>query len=185
MRFMSILVFVAYVIASAIPDALVYLLAEARRLHMVPYHVADYLGYLDAVPWNALVFGVTFGGCAALTAEPHNRPAKEELIAFILIAALIFIILQFGLQFVVPVLSAMHISPYFFARTIAAFFLALIAWKGLHIPLGGLGVFIITLIALLLAVTVVAGLPFPVHPDMMWFTILGTCMGAVAAFGRA
>ena len=185
MRFMSILVFVAYVIASALPDALYFYLAEARRLHMVPYHVAEYLGYLDNVPWNALVFGISFGLTAAATAEPHNRPAKEEVIGFMLIAPLIFIILQYGLGFAVPMLSAMHIDPALFAKTISGFFLALTAWKGLHIPLGGLGLFLMTLLAMGLGLTGYLGIALPINPDLVRFTILGTCMGAVASFGRA
>jgi len=185
MRFMSVLVLIAYFLASLVPDAAGMLVAQSSKLYWIPYQYRDLIGHLSSVPYQALIFGVTFGLVTALTAEQHRRPPAQDVLAFILIAALIFIILQYGGVFVFPTLAVAHINPFLFVRTMQALFLALVAWKGLHIPLGGLGVFLTALIALLMAATVVLGWALPISVEAFWFTFIGTFMGLFGAFSRS
>lgn len=185
MRLMSVFVLIAYFIASLFPDVAGIFVSQASKLYWIPYQYRDMIGKLQGVPYQSLIFGVTFGVVAYLTAEQHRKPGGEDVLAFILISCLIFIILQYGGVFIAPTLAVMHISFLLFYRTISALFLALVAWKGLKIPLGGLGVFLTALIGLISAIPGLLGLTLPISVDVYWFTIIGTFMGFFGAFSRS
>lgn len=185
MRLPSVVILLLFFLASLASDLLAAFILSAGDNYTLSYQIREYAKQLQGVPWAALFFGIFFGGTLLLTCQDHNRVTKEQVFAFTLVCALIFIILDYGGRLLIPVLASFHVNPILFVFVMAGLFLSLIVWKGLYVKLGGLGVFLSTLLSAGLAIAMLLNLGLPINPTRYYFTIMGTFMALFSAFDRA
>lgn len=180
----KLVTFLAFFLASVIPDALGKLLGMMLTNPHLDYALRDKLAALSNWPWTSLVFGVSFALVASVVSERHNSVSKDEIIAFVLICPLIAIILMYGGNFVRPILATANIPAEIFFSALQALLIALVAYHGLSIPLGSLGVLLISLLGALLALVVLRVPKLPINLFEYWYSIVGTAIGFFAARDR-
>ncbi|MFN8390615.1 MAG: hypothetical protein U0136_10020 [Bdellovibrionota bacterium] len=185
MKLSSIPAILVLFLASLVPFLVSKGLDAAIANYSIQYQIRDLLKSLNSGPWQPVVFGLSFGLAIRALSQQHNRATREEVFAFTLLCALVKVCLLYGGALIIGFLALAHIPPLVFMSTLEALFLALIAWKGLYVNLGGLGVFLTTLLGLAIGVVLTLYTGFPINVSAHWYTIVGTFMGLFAALDRA
>jgi hypothetical protein len=150
----------------------------------IQYQIRDAVKWLRQGPYQPVVFGLFFGSAIRMLSQQHNRATREEVFAFTLLCALIQVCLQYGGALISPFLDIIHVSMFLFWSSMTALFLSLICWKGLFVNLGGIGVFLTTLLGVIIGLLGTFVPAFPLDLTGQWYTIVGTFIGLFAAFDR-
>ena len=184
MKIAGFLVLILIFGASLAADLVAQFIATAGDNYSLSYDVRQMIKKVQGVPWGSIFFGLFFGLAVFFTRQDHNRVTKEEVAQFVMIMALITICLQYGIVLLGPILERFHIHPLLFVNLAVGLFVSLVAWKGLRIKLGGVGVFLTSVVSSLIAFAVLLNWGLPVNPQAYWWTIIGTFIGLFAAFDR-
>lgn len=149
----------------------------------VSYQTRKYLDVAQMVPWDALVFGFTFGFVAFIfnRDKENSGITRDDYLAFVFICPLIQVIAQYLLAVTAKAISAFYINPFYFFSFLSALFIALIAEKGLLLKLKLFGVVVIGALGGLIhfASPYIAKLS-SINISLYWYTVIGTAMAIFA-----
>lgn len=141
-RNFSLFTFLIGVLASIIPDLVIYL---TRVLQYNPM-LHDYIQWLNDsgrnYPWQLLIFALAFGGAALATEHPSRHAGPSGFIQFLLLVPIGSWLVRFFLLIVTGALSRYGVSDsasYYVVESLASLFIYVLAAGILHIEVGIIG----------------------------------------------
>ncbi len=165
--------FFKVVLAYVIHDLTLTISPQAKR----------YVQVAQMVPWDALIFGLTFGFIAFIfnRNKQDSGITKDDYLAFVFICPLIQVIAQYLLAITGKAFSSFYINPFYFFAFTSALFIALVAEKGLYLKLKLLGVVVVaTLGALVFFLAPYISKNFHFDISFYWYSVIGVAMAIFA-----
>lgn len=162
--------------AGVLTDLLVFGWAVVKSSRMVPYAYKGYLGYVDHVPWQALVYAIFFGCAVAVSLRPRQKVGGTEIAGGVVVATVVQLVLPWVFVIFGPVLAGLPLPPSILHRFVFAFLLALIVRGVYFIEISIFAILAVGFVgAAVTSVGLIQGLP--IYPEQFWFTCVALTTG--------
>ena len=157
---------------AAVVDAANLTWSYVKRSQLIPWKYKTYVGYVDLIPWQGMMYGVFFSIALSVAVGRKQRVDGNHIGGGIAVIAISQALVPIVISLLKPIFSSVKLPLVYPITFVYAVMLAMVVRGVYFIPISGLAVVVIGLVgAVVHTVSMAKGLP--IYPAQLWYSCVG------------